>query len=46
MVAAGQVGSAIFEQSRTQPLAAPDKRKKVPVSSASPVADLIANNLI
>jgi hypothetical protein len=46
MVAAGQVGSVIFEQSRTQPVTASDKRKKVTLSSASPVAYLIANNLI
>lgn len=37
LVAAGQIGSAIFEQSRTQPMTAPDKRKKVTLSSASHV---------
>lgn len=46
MAAAGQVGSAIFEQSRTQPVTAPNKGKKVTLSSGSPVAYLIANNLI
>jgi hypothetical protein len=46
MVAAGEVGSAIFEQSRTQPVTVPEKRKKITLSSGSPVAYLIANNLI
>jgi hypothetical protein len=42
----GELGSVVFAQSRTAPATIPEKRRKITLSSGSPISYLIAQDLI